>query len=99
MTPGMQSLAFYVGNWDCEGDTYNAVGKVTGKEKLLVEVTPDMDNWIDVFVNENGKRVTSEIKGWDPTAKEFHHYWTGSDGTSGSYTSKGWEGNEMVYQN
>jgi hypothetical protein len=98
MTPGMQSLAFYIGQWNCEGVQYDDSGEITGKEQLLVEVTPDMDNWIHVVVSEHGKRVNSELKGWDPAGNVFHHYWTGSDGSSGSFASKGWQGNEMLFE-
>jgi hypothetical protein len=97
LSPSLQSLAFYTGTWSCDGEQYNDSGTVTEKMKLGISVIPVIDNWLSVTVSESGKPITSELKGYNPVTKDFHHLWTAFDGTSGSFTSKGWDGDHLVF--
>lgn len=98
LSPTLQSLAFYQGTWTCEGEQYNQAGTVVENVKLGIIVVPAIDNWLSVTVTEGGKPITRELKGWNPATKDFHHIWTANDGTSGSFTSNGWNGSHLVFE-
>ena len=91
-------LAFYVGSWACAGTSYDEkTGSVLENMPLRVQVDRDIDGWLAIHVYQAGKPVTSELKGYDAAAHVYHHLWTATDGTAGSLTSKGWAGNQLVF--
>jgi hypothetical protein len=92
-----ERLGFYVGQWSCEGTEYDEHGAVSGRYHLGVKVAGVLDNWLSVAVFEGDKQLTAELKGYDPTRRMFRHIWTAPDGTSGSLTSKGWDGDRLVF--
>lgn len=95
----MQKLAFYVGEWDCEGvDT--TPGAAAKKEALHVSVTRQLEGaWLAVAVSDEHGAVTTELKGFDPKAGRFRHLWAIRDGQSGSLTSTGgWDNEQIVLE-
>lgn len=97
LSPSLASLAFYVGNWQCEGQAFDDAGKVTQSYALEIRVVPEMPNWMRIGVYDHGTQVTSELKGVSADG-HYHHLWTSDDGTSGSLTSTGWDGNKLVFE-
>ncbi len=98
LSPNLASFAFYVGDWTCDGTQYDATGKATEHLKLAIAVRPDIENWFHIGVLLDGKPLTSELKGYDPASRSWHHLWTSTDGTSGSLTSTtGWQGDAMAF--
>jgi hypothetical protein len=98
VSPALATLAFYVGDWACDGTAFDPAGTPTEHLTLGVEVRPAIENWFRITVLEHGTPVTSELKGFDPTTRTFHHLWTSRDGSSGSLTSAtGWHGNTLVF--
>jgi len=98
VSPSLASLAFYIGDWQCAGTQFDEAGTPTEHLDLAIEVRPALENWFRITVLEHGTPLTSELKGYDPTTKSFHHLWTSRDGSSGSLTSTaGWQGNTLVF--
>lgn len=99
MTPAKSpaSLAFYIGHWSCDGTDYDDKGAVEKKWPALeIRVAAEYDNWLRVDVFDHGTQLTSELKGVDDKGV-FHHVWTANDGSYGSLTAPGWNGNHLVF--
>lgn len=97
-TPAVPTgLDFYVGHWGCDGTSYKPDGSVDKRwDKLEVQVFREYPRWMRLQVIDRGQIVTSEFKGIDDKGA-YHHIWTADDGTYGSLTSKGWVGNQLVF--
>lgn len=98
LVPEMKRLSFYVGEWQCRGVSTDVDGTRHEHGALRVSVVPVLDGtWLEVRVSEDGVPATSELKGYDPHAHRFRHVWATGEGQTGSYTSPGWVGNQMVF--
>lgn len=94
----MARFSFYVGEWQCKGTELAAGEKVVTEMPLTVKVHPLLDgSWLSIVVEERGKPVTTEFKGYNPTDKKFHHVWATEGGQWGSLSSDGWHDNEMTF--
>lgn len=96
-SPAPKDLAFYAGKWSCQATVYDDSGKAASQLALEVGVDPDIANWFAIHVSLDGKRVTSELKGFDAKTGLYRHLWTSEDGTAGSLSSRGWTGNQLVF--
>ena len=91
----IDSLAFYVGTWHCEGTEY---GPKVEHWTATVEVRPELDgSWLSVRMVGPGANRTDEHKGYDPEAKRWVHVAVGNDGLFALVTSPGWTGDHMVF--
>jgi hypothetical protein len=97
LVPALQQLGFYLGTWTCSGVQHAADGSIAEKMQLAIVVETAIENWLSVKVFQDGKALTSELKGWNPATKDYHHIWTANDGTFGSFTSSGWDGSKLVF--
>lgn len=98
LAPEMERLSFYVGEWQCRGVSTEESGARHEVPNLRVTVVPVLDGtWLEVRVFEDGVPATSELKGYDRHAHRFRHVWATGEGQTGSYTSPGWVGNQMVF--
>lgn len=96
--PSLSKVEFYVGRWQCEGREYDAQGAVTKTyPKLEIRVAPALASWLRVEVFDGGEQITSELKGVDAKGV-CHHIWVANDGSSGSLTSPGWSGDQLVFE-
>lgn len=94
---GMTELAFYVGDWRCEGVAYDA-GVRAAPVPLEIHVRPVLGgSWLEVAVFDRTGQRTTELKGYDPATKQLHHIWATPDGAWGSLTSHGWAGANLVF--
>jgi hypothetical protein len=96
--PGLEKLAFYVGDWACDGVGYDAQGKPNEHASLIVRVRPAFGSWLEITVWKNGKQLTTELKGWEAETKKFHHIWATPEGAWGSLTSPDWDGDHLVFE-
>jgi hypothetical protein len=97
LAPAMRSLAFYVGEWDCQGTIYDH-GTPQAPLPYHVSVHPILDgSWLDVKFYQGDQLITSELKGYDETARRYRHIGGGGQGVSFSYSSSGWRGDHMTF--
>ncbi len=98
LAPEMQRLGFYVGTWSCRGVATGEDGSRQVYDALRVTVVPVLDgSWLEVRVFDGGVPATSELKGYDREGHRFRHIWAAGEGSSGSSSSPGWEGDHMVF--
>ncbi|MGE0868205.1 MAG: hypothetical protein AB7P03_06580 [Kofleriaceae bacterium] len=98
LSPELERLRFYLGEWSCKVDVYDGGDQVKSTEELAVLVHPVLaGTWLSIEVIENGKKVTSELKGYDATNKRWRHLWVADNGQNGSLSSDGWHGDQMVF--
>ena len=90
----LDSLAFYVGTWHCEGMFHDPDEHWTA----TVKVAPELGGtWLEVQMIGPGTNRTVEHKGYDQTLKRWVHVAVGNDGVFGLVTSPGWDGDRMVF--
>jgi hypothetical protein len=96
--PGeMQKLAFYVGDWKCQGTTFAAADSPEDRWEATVHVRPEVGGaWLSVHMVGPGDNQTAELKGYDPEKQRWSHLWTSHTGAWGSTSSTGWEGDHMI---
>ena len=98
ISPSLSTVEFYVGRWQCDGRQYDGQGAVTKRYPgLEIRVAPAFANWLRVEVFDGAEQITSELKGVDPKGV-WHHIWAANDGTFGSLTSPGWDGDQLVFE-
>jgi hypothetical protein len=94
----LDSLAFYVGEWTCDGTQFATKDAPEQHWKAKMHVTPALDGtWLSVEMLGPGMNRTAEHKGYDPTAKQWIHVAVGTEGSWGVYRSAGWSGAQMVF--
>jgi hypothetical protein len=94
----LETLRFYLGDWDCDVRVFDEHDKVSQQVKLAVRVRPELaGRWLKINVIESGRAVTSELKGYDAPGKRFRHLWVADTGESGTLSSPGWDGDQMVF--
>ena len=99
LAPALESLAFYVGSWDCKGTTFKTSDQAEEHWSAKVIVTPELDgSWLSVQMIGPGANRTIEHKGYDPATKKFVHVAVGLDGSWGTVTSPGWSGSKMPWE-
>ncbi len=93
----MAKLSWYVGDWTCEGTQFATPSEPESKWKAEVHVEPDAGGGVvAVHMIGPGDNSTAELKGYDPTSKRWYHLWTARDGSHGSVSAAGWEGEKLV---
>jgi len=93
----LDSLAFYVGNWDCKGTEFATKDTPEKHWTAKVVVAPELDTWLSVKMIGPDDNRTVEHKGYDPATKTWHHLGVSNGGGWGTMTSKGWDGQRMVF--
>lgn len=99
----MSKLAFFDGNWTCEGKMHETpmgpAGAMTGK----AVIGSDLGGFY-----QTGK-ITGTMAGmppyegmyhttWDPVAKQYVMFWFDNMGAWSRATSSGWNGDAIVYE-
>jgi len=94
----LDSLAFYVGSWQCKGTSFASGTDPEAHWDARVVVAPELDGkWISVQMIGPGPNRTIEHKGYDEAAKRWRHVAVLNDGSWGSVSSVGWSGSQMVF--
>ncbi len=94
----MTSFSFYVGHWSCRGAELDDKDRVVAEYPLAIDVEPLLDgSWLSVVVAKDGAPVTTELKGYSPADRRYHHVWATGGGAWGSLSSDGWHGDEMTF--
>lgn len=97
LTRPMQSLSFYVGEWDCEGTTYQD-GTPRSPLPYRVSVRPILDgSWLEVKFYQGDRLIASELKGYDESTHRYRHIGGAGQGASFSSSAGGWEGDHMTF--
>ncbi|HUS62997.1 MAG TPA: hypothetical protein VMZ28_00595 [Kofleriaceae bacterium] len=97
LAPAMRSLAFYVGEWDCQGTIYDG-GKPQPPLPYHVSVHPILDgSWLEVKFYQGDELIASELKGYDESARRYRHIGGTGGGASFSSSADGWQGDHMVF--
>lgn len=95
LKPPLDSLAFYVGSWQCKGVSY---GKADEHWDATIEVAPELGGaWVSVKMTGPGDNHTIEHKGYNPESKRWTHVAVVNDGGWAVMSSPGWTGNQMVF--
>lgn len=98
LSPALQSLAFYVGEWSCKGTTFPTADQKSEHWDAKLVVAPELDGtWLSVQMIGPGMNRTVEHKGYDPTTKKWIHVAVGTEGSWGTVSSPGWTGDQMVF--
>jgi hypothetical protein len=93
----LTKLAWYVGDWSCEGTQFATKDEPESKWKAEVHVRGDAGGGVAaIHMIGPGDNSTAEIKGYDPTTKRWYHVWSARDGSHGTLTATGWEGESMT---
>jgi hypothetical protein len=95
----MDSLAFYVGSWQCSGTSFATAEQPKEEHwQARVEVAPELGgHWLSVQMIGPGDNRTVEHKGYDPEHRRWTHVAMLADGTWSWLASPGWDGNHMVF--
>ena len=94
IAPALETLAFYVGTWNCKGTSFEK----NERWEAQVIVTPELDgSWLSVKMIGPGENRTVEHKGWDPATKKWVHIAVASEGWWGTLRSDGWVGAQMRF--
>ena len=95
----LDTLAFYVGNWQCTGKSFVAPDQpVEETWSARVEVEPELEGTsLHVKMIGPGDNRTEEHKGYDPATKTWHHVAVANSGFWGALVSPGWVGDHMVF--
>jgi hypothetical protein len=98
LDPALQSLAFYVGSWDCKGTWFTDTGQVEKQWSAGIQVEPELDGkWLSVKMTGPDDNRTVEHKGYDPTSKRWIHVAVANDGSWVALSAPGWTGASMVF--
>jgi hypothetical protein len=93
----MQKLAWYVGDWSCEGTQFASKDGPEEKWKAEVHVRGDAAGGVAaIHMLGPGDNSTAEIKGYDPQTKRWYHVWTTRDGSHGTLSASAWEGESLT---
>ncbi len=99
IAPALESLAFYVGSWDCKGTSFTTSDQAEEHWNAKVIVAPELDgSWLKVQMIGPGTNHTIEHKGFDPATKKWVHIAVGLEGSWGTVTSTGWTGAQMPWE-
>lgn len=98
ISPALQSLAFYVGEWSCKGTTFATAQQKEEHWDTKIVVAPELDgSWLSVQMIGPGTHRTLEHKGYDPITKKWIHLAVGTEGLWATVSSSGWTGSRMVF--
>jgi hypothetical protein len=96
LKPEMQPLAFFIGEWNCEGE-FIASKKPTAAR---ISATPDLDGswiafrWTD---REPSSFHALELFGFDKTAHRFTNFIHDNFGGARLFNSPGWEADTLTW--
>ena len=102
--PKLKELAYFAGNWHCEGTGFAFMGTPEHKTSANVEASWTLNNyWLSLSYHENKTAINAHpvavrvFWGWDEQVKKFA---SGSVDDMGSFNiqnSPGWEGNKLTF--
>lgn len=101
--PEMAALDYFVGDWACEGTMEPGPFGPGGKSTSTAKIRDDLGGfWQAGTIKANmpnmptfeGRFYTT----YDTEAKEYAMLWVDSMGASSRSTSKGWQGDSIVYE-
>jgi hypothetical protein len=96
LKPEMQPLAFFLGEWNCEGE-------FTASKKPIaahISTTPDLDgSWIAFRWTDRAPSPfhALELFGYDKTAKHFTNFIYDNFGGVRLFNSSGWEADTLTW--
>jgi hypothetical protein len=99
LKPPLDTLAFYVGSWQCKGTFYPTKEEPEEtKWEATLTVEPELGGaWLSVKMHGPGESRSVEHKGYDATAKKWIHLAVTASGGWSLGSSTGWNGSEMVW--
>lgn len=100
LAPPLDSLAFYVGHWQCKGTRFSENGQPKERWQATIDVEPELDGkWLSVRMTGPDENRTAEHKGYDPSSKRWIHVAVANDGSWITMSSPGWSGSgsQMVF--
>ena len=98
LKPPLDSLAFYVGTWQCKGTYFATKDQPEETWEARMEVEPELDGfWLSVRMFGPKANRSAEHKGYDPDTKKWIHLVVGNSHGWVLVTSPGWEGSKMVF--
>ena len=93
----VQKLAFYVGNWSCQGKEFATPTTKEENWTARIEVRPEAGGGaVAVHMFGPGDNLTAEIKGYNTKKNRWFHIWMSRDGSWGSTSSDGFDGDRMI---
>ena len=100
--PEMAKLAFFEGNWSCEGSFPASPFGPAGKMTSSVTIHSDLGGFWQSGRVKSAMANQPPMEGmfhttYDPTAKQFMMLWVDNTGAWSRSTSKGWDGDRIVY--
>jgi hypothetical protein len=96
LKPDMQPLAFFLGEWNCEGEFIASKKPISAH----ISTTPDLDGswiafrWTD---REPSPFHALELFGYDQTAKHFTNFIHDNFGGVRLFNSPGWEADTLTW--
>jgi hypothetical protein len=99
LRPPLDTLAFYVGKWECKGTDFVTADQPTRETwDARLEVEPELDGTsLHVTMIGPGDSRTAEHKGYDAATKTWHHVAVANSGFWAALVSPGWVGDHMVF--
>lgn len=99
----MKALAFFDGNWTCDGAAQPSPFGPGGKMTSTVRVHDDLGGFWQSGKVKGSMPGLPPLEGlfhttYDPAAKEFVMLWVDNAGAWSRSTSKGWQGDKIVYE-
>jgi hypothetical protein len=98
LKPPLDSLAFYVGSWQCKGTYFATSDQPEEKWEATIRVEPELDGtWLSVHMTGPGPSRSAEHKGYDAASKKWIHVAVTNSGNWLLLSSPGWTGSQMVF--
>lgn len=96
LAPALQPLAFYVGDWSCQGRMFATATTPESTWAAAVHVRPDAGGGVlSVHMVGPGSNRSAELKGIDPEKGTWFHVWASGDGGWGSLSGT-WTGDALI---
>jgi hypothetical protein len=100
--PEMSQIAFFEGNWTCQGKMMESPLGPAGEGQSTVEVKKDLGNFFQTGVVKGTMKGMPPFEGrfqvtYDPAAKQFVQFWVDNMGGWAQSTTSGWKGDTLVF--
>jgi hypothetical protein len=101
--PEMAKLDYFEGSWTCEGMTKDSPFGPGGKITSTATIRDDLGGFWQSGTIKGSMPNMPPFEGmfhttYDPMAKQYVMLWVDNMGAWSQSTSKGWEGDKMIYE-
>lgn len=101
--PEMAQLDYFEGSWTCEGTMQPSPFGPGGKMKSTAKIHDDLGGFWQSGMIKGTVVNMPDFEGmfhssYDPATKQYFMLWVDNMGAWSRTTSKGWEGDKMVYE-